>query len=228
LALQLIHFLYIHFQERRVKVQSLASNKVSVNILVITTGGTIGALPYEDPQRPPQFSSMPPKGRDLVRDALGTHFATHDTRCISLQPRDSKQIDKLYRKNILAIVEAAAENAILITHGTDTILQSADFLYRRFSNSLGRKAIILTGAMIPLANGQASDGHLNLAFSLDLLTRFAPELAKINIVLCDFDKGGAWKPRLYPYRPNQYTKFYDSDGRYNRIRELEIVRKQSG
>ena len=194
-----------------------------MSIVVITTGGTIGALPYQDPQRPPDVSSMPPKGRDLVRDALETTFVAHNTRCISLEPRDSKLIDESYRRNLLAVVEGAAEDSVLITHGTDTILKSGEYFYQQFSNSPHRKRVILTGAMVPLANGRASDGHLNLAFSLDLLTRFTPTLTKISIVLCDFDESGAWNPRLYPYRPNQYAKFYDSDGRYNRIRELRVA-----
>ncbi len=193
-----------------------------MSILVITTGGTIGALPYEDPQNPPEFSSMPPEGRDLVRIALQTTFASLQTRCISLEPRDSKLIDEDYRNKILTIAAGAPENTVLITHGTDTILKTADFFYHQFSTNPGLvgKAIILTGAMTPLANGASSDGHLNLACSLDQLTGFTSTLAKTNVVLCDFDTQGEWKPRLYPYRPNQYEKFYDPDGRYNRIKEI--------
>jgi len=193
-----------------------------VSILVITTGGTIGDLPYEDPQNPPEFSSMPSDGHDLVRDALATTFSSLNARCISLEPRDSKLIDDAYRANILAIIEAAPKNAILITHGTDTILKSADFFHQKFniSPALSGKVIMLTGAMTPLANGIKSDGHLNLAFSLNQLTSFRSLSAKITVVLCDFDNSGAWTPRLYPYRPGKYEKVYDADGRYNRIREL--------
>jgi L-asparaginase len=193
-----------------------------MSILVITTGGTIGALPYEDPQNPPEFSRMPPEGQDLVRDALKTTFAELTTRCITLEPRDSKLIDESYRQNILTIVANTPEKAILITHGTDTILTTADFFYQQFNanRSLDGKAVILTGAMTPLSNGEQSDGHLNLSYSLERLAHCTLTLASTNVVLCDFDEGGAWKPRLYPYRPNQWEKFYDSDGRYSRIKEV--------
>jgi len=189
-----------------------------VGVIVITTGGTIGALPYEDPQHPPQFSSMPPDGRDLVRDALATTFSSFNARCISLEPRDSKLIDECYRRNVLAIVESAAENAVIITHGTDTILKTADFFHQQFLHnpSLKKKTIILTGSMTPISNGAGSDGYLNLGFSLSCLVNLAPGMEKTNIVLCDFAKD-SWQPRLYPHSPNRYEKFYDSDGRYHRL-----------
>jgi L-asparaginase/Glu-tRNA(Gln) amidotransferase subunit D len=93
-------------------------------ILVITTGGTIGALPYEDPRHPPEISSMP-KNEDLVRKELQSRFVSVNTRCISLEPRDSKLIDLPYRENLLSVLTAAEETSILITHGTDTILATA-------------------------------------------------------------------------------------------------------
>jgi L-asparaginase len=195
-----------------------------MSILVITTGGTIGAIPYKDPQMPPEFSSMPPEWRDIVRDALATTFAPINARCVSLKPLDSKLIDHAYRMNLLQIIATAHEDKILVTHGTDTILKTADFLHHNLSGATGRKSVILTGAMTPLSNGQESDGYQNLQFSLGVLTRVTPALAPVNVVLCDYEhpatKGGAWSPRLYPYRPGQLEKIYGTDGRYNRIRVL--------
>ena len=192
-----------------------------MSLLVLTTGGTIGALPYEDPRKPPEFSSMPPAGRDFVREALETHFASVKTRCIALEPCDSKLMDESYRKEILSLIETAPEEAVLITHGTDALLNTADFFYALFRRNavLGGKKIILTGSMTPLSNGAESDGYLNLAFSLDRLTQRASLPKGVNIVLCDFDKEGAWKPRLYAYAPDTYEKFYDLDCRYSRLRK---------
>lgn len=199
-------------------------------MLVITTGGTIGALPYKNPAIPPDLCSFPRDGHDLVCDALTTTFASINTRSVSLEPRDSKLLDDTYRKSILNIIEAAPERAVLITHGTDTLLKTAQFLYQQFCTNpaLDKKVVILTGAMTPLANGAASDGHLNLAFSLDQLINPTPALAKINIVLCDFDNQGAWKPRLYPYTPGQYEKFYGPDSRYNRLHSGGVTSGNGG
>jgi L-asparaginase len=192
-----------------------------MNILVITTGGTIGALPFEDPANPPKYSLNPSDGRDFVCEVLKTSFASFNVRCLSLDPRDSKLIDDAYRHKILAHIEGAPEKSVLITHGTDAILKTADFFYRQFETNaaLKEKTIVLTGAMTPLANGAKSDGRLNLAFSLNLLSRQIPAGAATNIVLCDFDNKGVWAPRLYPHTPNRYEKFYDADGRHHRLKE---------
>ena len=198
---------------------------IGVNIMgifVVTTGGTIGALPFEDPSNPPKFSLNPPEGSDFVRDILKTTFASFGVRCHSLEPRDSKLIDEAYRQRLLTLIVNAPEKQVLITHGTDTILKTADFFYREFEINAGlkEKRIVLTGAMTPLTNGAESDGHLNLAYSLNLLSKQIPSQTKISIVLCDYNDVGDWAPRLYPHTLNKYVKFYDVDGRHHRLKEL--------
>ncbi|MGE3624298.1 MAG: asparaginase domain-containing protein [Bdellovibrionales bacterium] len=200
-----------------------------MSILVLTTGGTIGALPYEDPSNPPAFSEMPPDRRDLVCEALnGKSFSFAQTRCVSLPPRDSKEIDAGYRDSMLEKIVEMPEKLVLITHGTDRILGTAAYFYQHYKTvpGLANKAIILTGAMVPLANGPASDGFLNLEFSLRKLMEFenAAEsgrraLCRTYIVLCDHDVTGNWAPHLYPYAPGRYEKIYTADSRYNKIQE---------
>jgi L-asparaginase len=57
----------------------------------------------------------------------------------------------------------AGENAIVITHGTDTMEQTASFL----AECVFDKTVILTGAMIPYKFG-SSDGLFNLGSALAL------------------------------------------------------------
>lgn len=197
----------------RSKASARPAPAARLGVLVITTGGTIGALPYPDPLHPPALSAMPPAGQDFVRDAL----AGPGLRCLSFEPRDSKLIDAAYRDNLLEAVAAAPERWVLITHGTDALLATADFFHQRHPPG---KTIVLTGAMTPLSNGAESDGHRNLAFSLELLNEHSPALAPVNVVLSDFDETGAWTPRLYPHEPGRYEKFYAEDGRYNRLRQI--------
>jgi L-asparaginase len=52
---------------------------------------------------------------------------------------------------------------IIITHGTDTIVETAEILGKA---NLPGKTIVLTGAMIPIAFGNSSDGFFNLGASL--------------------------------------------------------------
>ena len=194
-----------------------------MSILVLTTGGTIGALAYDDPSHPPKLSIMP-EGRDIVCEVLAqSEFQTYATRCLSLEPRDSKLIDVTYLEKMFDTAMTAPEGNILITHGTDRILNTADYFYQRFKShpSLAlHKRIILTGAMVPLANSAISEGFQNLNFSLQLF--ITPEKlteAGVYIVLCDY-QGRNWQPILYPYKPGIYEKFYANDARYHRLQHI--------
>jgi L-asparaginase len=52
---------------------------------------------------------------------------------------------------------------IIITHGTDTMAETARYLDAK---DLKEKTVILTGAMIPYAFGNSSDGFFNLGAAL--------------------------------------------------------------
>ena len=56
------------------------------------------------------------------------------------------------------------ENQILITHGTDTMVETAKLLAEKITT----KTIVLTGAMIPYKFG-SSDGLFNLGSALSFL-----------------------------------------------------------
>jgi L-asparaginase len=206
----------------------LAYMQKHLGTLVITTGGTIGAMPDHDFGHQKGFvRTMPPLGQDFVRDALQTG-QSQNLRWLSHEPCDSQLMDEAYRRRLIAVVEEAPEQKILITHGTDTILKTADtFFEARAENSgLTEKTILLTGSMIPLTNGPESDGYLNINFSLEALAHAGKDLLSpgVYVVLCDYEKrddpDSAWKPRLYTYGPGRYEKVYDDDQRYSRLRDV--------
>lgn len=182
------------------------------DILVLTTGGTIGADPVGDVKQQPHIKTMPQDNQDRVYEALLSVFIAFKTRCIPLELRDSNYIDEAYRANIATIIQDAPETRILVTHGTDTLLKTADYLYRQAAlrPALRDKSIIITGAMVPLANGNLSDGYQNIQFSLEALLK--PGSTGIAVVLCGYDDSagetGAWKPRLYLYEPGKYERYY--------------------
>ena len=74
---------------------------------------------------------------------------------------DSLQMTAADREAILARCREAPEDRIVVTHGTDTMVETARVL------AAGRtgKTIILTGAMVPYAFG-SSDGLFNLGSAL--------------------------------------------------------------
>jgi L-asparaginase len=202
-----------------------------MSILVITTGGTIGAMPCDDPTSCPPYVTMPPDGRDLVREALTRDFSSMPIRCVSAEHRDSKNFDDAYRNNLTNLIDAAPETRFLVTHGTDTILETAEYFYNKMESGKGLKGkfILLTGAMLPLSNGPESDGYLNLKFSLEQLAQDRIGHG-IYIVLCDYiapETRTGWSPRLYRYESGAYEKYYDPvDSRFSRIRKVGAMGTQ--
>ncbi len=74
---------------------------------------------------------------------------------------DSLEMTAEDRELILHQCMQCAEDRIVITHGTDTMAETAAVLAARITN----KTIILTGAMIPIKFG-SSDGLFNLGSAL--------------------------------------------------------------
>jgi L-asparaginase len=74
---------------------------------------------------------------------------------------DSLDMTDADRKIILERCKKTKEDKILITHGTDTMIETAKVL----ASSIKNKTIVLTGAMIPYKFG-SSDGLFNLGSSL--------------------------------------------------------------
>lgn len=74
---------------------------------------------------------------------------------------DSLEMTDQDRQLIAHQCNTCDENQIVITHGTDTMVETAEILARKVQN----KTVILTGAMIPIKFG-SSDGLFNLGSAL--------------------------------------------------------------
>ena len=75
---------------------------------------------------------------------------------------DSLELDDAGRRTIVDQARRSQETAIVVTHGTDTMVQTARALA---DAALDGKTIVLTGAMVPYAFG-SSDGLFNLGSAL--------------------------------------------------------------
>jgi len=84
-----------------------------------------------------------------------------DVRVRTLMMVDSLDMSDADRELIAHNCAEAPEPHIVITHGTDTMVQTAGVLAARVPD----KTIVLTGAMIPIAFG-SSDGLFNLGGAL--------------------------------------------------------------
>lgn len=79
--------------------------------------------------------------------------------------KDSREITEGDREKLLKTIEKTPHDNILITHGTFTIKDTAQFLQRE-SPRLKDKKVILTGSMIPLTGFSTSDAGFNLGFAV--------------------------------------------------------------
>lgn len=87
---------------------------------------------------------------------------TLDIDVKTLMMIDSLEMSDKERKFIVENCKRVTSNKILITHGTDTMVETAFYL----NNHLKDKTIVLTGAMIPYAFGTSSDGFFNMGGAL--------------------------------------------------------------
>ena len=132
-------------------------------IRVLVTGGTFdkeydeltGRLYFRDTH----LDEMLRRGRSRLDLAVETVMMI-----------DSLEMDDRGRAQIVARCRAAAEPAIVITHGTDTMVETARALAEA---GLAGKTIVLTGAMVPYAFG-SSDGLFNLGSALSFVQALPP------------------------------------------------------
>jgi L-asparaginase len=84
----------------------------------------------------------------------------------ALMQIDSLDMQDAHRERVLASCRAASEKSIVITHGTDTMPETAAVLGPHFDNDAGAvaKTIVLTGAMVPYSISN-SDALFNLGFA---------------------------------------------------------------
>ncbi len=82
---------------------------------------------------------------------------------------DSTQITDEDREIIAQNCMKAKEDKIVVTHGTDTMVETAKYLAQKVKN----KTVVLTGAMVPYTFG-SSDGMFNLGCALAFVQTLPP------------------------------------------------------
>ncbi len=125
-----------------------------MTIRIFVTGGTFdkeydelnGELFFKDTHLPEMLK--------LGRCKLNADIRT-------LMMIDSSSMTDSDREIISENVERAKEDKILITHGTDTMAETAKVLGKKIKD----KTVVLTGAIIPYTFG-SSDGLFNLGAAL--------------------------------------------------------------
>jgi L-asparaginase len=84
-----------------------------------------------------------------------------DVQVRTLMMIDSLEMTEEDRATVVDHCRRCEETQVVVTHGTDTIVETA----RALAEGVAGKTIVLTGAMIPFAFG-SSDGLFNLGSAL--------------------------------------------------------------
>jgi L-asparaginase len=121
-------------------------------IKIFTTGGTFDKI-YFDAASEFRF------GEPIVGKLLEEANVTFDFDIESLMQKDSLDMGDADRECIRRAVESCAEDRILIIHGTDGMIATAEQLLDG-----GGKTVVLLGAMQP-ARMRYSDAMYNLGFA---------------------------------------------------------------
>lgn len=124
-----------------------------MSVLVLTTGGTIDKVYFD-------ATSEYEVGEPTVPHVFRESGVTLPFRVESLFRKDSLELTDGDRAQIRKACEAATESHILITHGTDTLAQTAESLC-----GITGKTIVLTGALAP-ARFRVTDAIFNLGLAL--------------------------------------------------------------
>ncbi|MEJ7746759.1 MAG: asparaginase domain-containing protein [Luteimonas sp.] len=130
-------------------------------LLVITTGGTIDKVYFDD--KSDYQVGDPQIGRIL--EELGVAFRF---RVIPIIRKDSLHISDDDRELIRATIAAQSARHVLITHGTDTMVDTAKVLA-----GMADKTIVLTGALNP-AGFRGSDAEFNIGTAVGAVQSLSP------------------------------------------------------
>jgi L-asparaginase len=95
-----------------------------------------------------------------------------DVAIRTLMMIDSLDMGAADRERIVAECRQAPDPRLVVTHGTDTMVETARTLGAAFPAATG-KTIVLTGAMVPYAFG-SSDGLFNLGSALSFVQVLPP------------------------------------------------------
>jgi L-asparaginase len=132
-----------------------------MKVKFLTTGGTIDKV-YFDAKS--EFQVGSPQVLEVLKDAN----VTFEYEIESLLRKDSLDMNDEDRQFIRRRVEEEACARIVITHGTDTMIETAQALV-----GIPQKTIVLTGSMQP-ARFRTTDAVFNIGVAIGSVQRLLP------------------------------------------------------
>ncbi|MCP4143473.1 MAG: asparaginase [Chloroflexi bacterium] len=123
-------------------------------IKILTTGGTIDKVYFD-------AKSTYEVGEPNIERVLAELPLTVDYSVKSILRKDSLEITPADRNVLIAAVQDTEEKHIIVTHGTDTMVETAKAL----QEAIPDKTIVLTGALEP-ALFKTSDAMFNIGCAI--------------------------------------------------------------
>ena len=130
-------------------------------LLVVTTGGTIDKVYFDD--KSDYQVGEPQIGRILQEFGVAFRFTV-----VPALRKDSLHITAEDRERLRATIAASPARHVLVTHGTDTMVETAKVLA-----TIPGKTIVLTGALNP-ARFRGSDAEFNIGTAVGAVQSLAP------------------------------------------------------
>jgi len=131
------------------------------HLLIVTTGGTIDKVYFDD--KSDYQVGEPQIGRILQELGVAFRFEV-----IPIIRKDSLHINSDDRELIRAAIAAQPARHVLVTHGTDSMVETAKVLA-----SIPDKTIVLTGALNP-ARFRGSDAEFNIGTAVGAVQSLPP------------------------------------------------------
>jgi len=130
-------------------------------LLIVTTGGTIDKIYFDD--KSDYQIGDPQIGRMLAELGVAFRF-----RVIPILRKDSLHIGDDDRELVRATIAAQSTRHVLVTHGTDSMVETAKVLA-----TVADKTIVLTGALSP-ARFRGSDAEFNIGTAVGAVQALPP------------------------------------------------------
>ncbi len=184
------------------------------NIVIIGTGGTIAGI-QDNPERAEGYTSGALNAADLVKSIQETEklSETADIKTEEFCNIDSCAMTPDIWLSLSLKTEAFLKDestgGIVITHGTDTMEETAFFLALTVARECERqkKSVILTGAMHP-ATAKDADGPKNLIKAIELASS-TDTVPGVHVVM----NGQIYNPlRLVKTNPHDIDAFSEAVG----------------
>ncbi len=143
-------------------------------LLIITTGGTIDKIYFDD-------KSDYQIGEPQISQILSSMQVAFEFDVNPLMRKDSLHLDDDDRQMIYDAIAASDSKHVLVTHGTDTMVETARMLM-----PLKDRTIVLVGSLNP-ARFRDSDAVFNIGCAVGALQSLTPG---VYIVM----NGRVWRP----------------------------------